>query len=159
MSRVNKTIEGVFTGIVGDSSRISAYDSFINLETKTANKELKTFVNNYKKLIDKNKADFEKLAAMEEIIMQMRTKENITDIKISVVRDYIYARCPFYRKDKTAKDVRIIIDHLELYKDKLKDIETNPDLIKKAKDKLSAVMENEINENLLNFREKYKTIK
>ena len=155
MSRVNKTIEGVFTDIVGTNSKISLYDAFMNREEKVS-KEIKSYLSEYKKLIDKNKNDFEKLAALEEIIMQMRTKDNISDIKISVVRDYIYARCPFYRKDKVAKDIRIIIDHLEFYKDRINEIESIPELLAKAKEKLGTVMESEIAENVHNFREKYK---
>lgn len=158
MGRVNKTIEGVFVDIVGDAEKVSTYDVFINLETKKSNKELKGFVNEYKKVIDANKANFEKLAHLEEIIMQIRSRENIDDIKLSVVRDYIYARCPFYRKEKSSKDIRIIVDHLDLWKDRMSEIENSPELMERAKIKLTKVMDQEIEENIHNYRAKYKTL-
>ncbi len=59
--------------------------------------------------------DYTKLASLEEIIIQMRIREDLSDIKLTQVREYIYARTPFYRKDKKSKDVRVIVDKVEFH--------------------------------------------
>jgi len=116
MGRVNKTIEGVFIDIVGSSSELSSYDQFINHgDGKKYSKELEELTALYKKEVTKSKVMFEKLASLEEIIIQMRIREDLSDIKLTQVREYIYARTPFYRKDKKSKDVRVIVDKVEFH--------------------------------------------
>ncbi len=114
----------------------------------------------YKKMVIKNKAAFEQLAALEEVIMQMRIREDLSDIKLSLVREYIYARTPFYRKDKKAKDVRVIVDKVELQPEVqdsgVEKLLGNTEFMAKAKEKLGAAMDNEIQENLRTWKEYYK---
>lgn len=152
MGRVNKTIEGVFTNIVGTSSEISTYNQFINQgEDLNVSKELQDLTDTYVKLVNDHKNTFEQLASLEEIIMQMRIKENLDDIKLSLVREYIYARTPFYRKDKKAKDVRVIVDKIEFHPEVGTNIEIligNEDFMARAKEKLVSSMDTEIKENV-----------
>lgn len=152
MGRVNKTIEGVFTNIVGTSSEISTYNQFINQgEDLNVSKELQDLTDTYVKLVNDHKNTFEQLASLEEIIMQMRIKENLDDIKLSLVREYIYARTPFYRKDKKAKDVRVIVDKIEFHPEVGTNIEIligNEDFMARAKEKLVTAMDTEIKENV-----------
>lgn len=152
MGRVNKTIEGVFTNIVGTSSEISTYNQFINQgEDLNISKELQDLTDTYVKLVNDHKNTFEQLASLEEIIMQMRIKENLDDIKLSLVREYIYARTPFYRKDKKAKDVRVIVDKIEFHPEVGTNIEIligNEDFMERAKEKLVTAMDTEIKENV-----------
>jgi hypothetical protein len=152
MGRVNKTIEGVFTNIVGTSSEISTYNQFINQgEDLNVSKELQDLTDTYVKLVNDHKNTFEQLASLEEIIMQMRIKENLDDIKLSLVREYIYARTPFYRKDKKAKDVRVIVDKIEFHPEVGTNIEIligNEDFMARAKEKLTSAMDSEIKENI-----------
>lgn len=152
MGRVNKTIEGVFTNIVGTSSEISTYNQFINQgEDLNISKELQDLTDTYVKLVNEHKNTFEQLASLEEIIMQMRIKENLDDIKLSLVREYIYARTPFYRKDKKAKDVRVIVDKIEFHPEVGTNIEIligNEDFMARAKEKLVTAMDTEIKENV-----------
>lgn len=152
MGRVNKTIEGVFTNIVGTSSEISTYNQFINQgEDLNISKELQDLTDTYVKLVSDHKNTFEQLASLEEIIMQMRIKENLDDIKLSLVREYIYARTPFYRKDKKAKDVRVIVDKIEFHPEVGANIEIllgNDEFMARAKEKLVTAMDNEIKENI-----------
>jgi hypothetical protein len=152
MGRVNKTIEGVFTNIVGTSSEISTYNQFINQgEDLNISKELQDLTDTYVKLVNDHKNTFEQLASLEEIIMQMRIKENLDDIKLSLVREYIYARTPFYRKDKKAKDVRVIVDKIEFHPEVGTNIEIligNEDFMARAKEKLTSAMDSEIKENI-----------
>lgn len=152
MGRVNKTIEGVFTNIVGTSSEISTYNQFINQgEDLNISKELQDLTDTYVKLVSDHKNTFEQLASLEEIIMQMRIKENLDDIKLSLVREYIYARTPFYRKDKKAKDVRVIVDKIEFHPEVGANIEIllgNDEFMARAKEKLVTAMDSEIKENI-----------
>ena len=51
MGRINKTIEGVFIDIVGNSSKLSGYDQFLNQGTDKSSRELNKLTNDYKSLI------------------------------------------------------------------------------------------------------------
>jgi len=151
MGRVNKTIEGVFVDIVGNSSKLSGYDQFLNQGTDNPSRELSKLTNDYKSLITNHKEVFEKLASLEEVIMQLRIRENLDDIKLSQVREYVYARTPFYRKDKVTKDVRVIVDKMEFYPEGGSDINIllgNEDFVERAKYRLAQAMDNEIEENI-----------
>ena len=151
MGRVNKTIEGVFIDIVGNNSKLSGYDQFLNQGNGNPSRELNKLTNDYKSLIANNKQVFEQLAALEEVIMQLRIRENLDDIKLSQVREYVYARTPFYRKDKVAKDVRVIVDKIEFHPEgegNLDNLFSKKDFMDKAKYKLAQAMDNEIEENI-----------
>jgi len=157
MGRVNKTIEGVFTNIVGSSKEISAYQQFINNGDKSKySKDANELIDEYSKLVNKHKSTFQQLASLEEIIMQMRIREDLDDIKFSLVREYIYARSPFYRNDKKAKDVRVIVDKIEFYPDAMEKgvdiLMNNKDFVVKAKEKLGQAMDSEIEDNLLRVK-------
>jgi hypothetical protein len=149
MGRFNKATEGVFTEIVGDSTQLSTYDSFINYGTKlSSSKDLKKFTKQYGDIIMENKNTFLKLSKLEEVIMQMRSMENIDDIKLSLVREYIYARSPFFRKGKLSKDIRVIVDKSEFYEDSVEDLPKNKAFMDKATEKLKKAMTIEIMENI-----------
>jgi hypothetical protein len=91
----------------------------------------------------------EKLASIEEVVMQLRSKENIDEIKLSLVREYVYARCSFFRRGVQSKDIRIIVDKEEFWEfDKVDDLLDNPEFMEKATNKLIKAMESEIKENL-----------
>lgn len=160
MGRVNKTIEGVFINIVGSPSEVSSYDQFINHGgDEDYSKELKDVVEIYKKTVTKHKVTFEQLAALEEIIMQMRIRETLDDIKLSQVREYIYARTPFYRKDKKSKDVRVIVNKLEFHPEADGNLDIlfgNPEFMERAKNKLAQAMDAEIAENVRIFKSSVK---
>jgi hypothetical protein len=114
MGKIKKNTEGVFTTIIGSSVEVPAYEQFIQMgEELDTSKELKRLGDSYRKLINENKDTFRKLALLEELIMQMRAKENISEIKLSLVREYVYARCTFFRKDRDVKDIRVILGNAE----------------------------------------------
>lgn len=154
MGRVNKSIEGVFTDIVGSQEQVSSYDIFIGSE-KGASKDLKPFLEQYRKSITKNKTEFEKLAKLEEIIMQIRSRDKLTDIKLSLVREYIYARCSFYRTGKAAKDIRVIVDNVEFWENNMDTLLKNKTFMDKAKAKLIKAMNKEIARTTENFLKQY----
>jgi hypothetical protein len=154
MGRVNKLVNGVFVDIVGTDNERSSYDIFMYLESKNKSKDLNGFLRDYRSIIIDNKTTFEQLARLEEIIMQMRSMENIEDIKLSLVREYIYARCSFFRMGKTSKDIRVIVDNVEFWDNDVTNLFGNEKFMEKAKNKLVYAMTNEIESNI----ETYKTL-
>jgi len=151
MGRVNKLTDGVFVDIVGTAKEINLYTEFLNnIDSKSKN--LKSLRKEYDALTGQNKNLFEKLAKLEEVILQIRAKESImtgpSDVKLSLVREYLYARYPFYRKGMLTKDIRVIVDKSEFWGDNLNVLLKNKEFMSKATDKLSKAMDEEINSNL-----------
>jgi len=68
-------------------------------------------------------------------------------IKLSLVREYLYARYPFYRKGMTTKDIRVIVDKSEFWGEDLNILVKNKEFMSKAIDKLSKAMDVEIDNN------------
>jgi hypothetical protein len=151
MGRVNKLTDGVFTNIVGNESEISGYDRFITYgDYVTSSKELNQFTSTYREIITKKKTEFEKIAQLEKIVMQLRSRDNVDDIKLSIVRDYVYARCPFYRDDKSTKDIRVIVKTDSQGKT-VENLLGNKKFMEQAKNKLILAMNEEINFNIKNY--------
>ena len=160
MGRVNKTIDGVFVDIVGSESRISRYDEFINAgKNLKPSKGLKTYTAQYKKLIDAQKDKYRVLADLEQLIMQMRVRENMNpkQIKISILREYVYARISFYRTHTSTKDIRVLVGLADSYGKNVEEISKNKLFIQNAMEKLGAAMDEEISTNteLLNQAQKH----
>mgnify|MGYP000365448812 FL=1 len=154
MGRVNKLTDGVFTGIVGNASEVSSYDRFINLkEDYATSKESNEFLKEYQTVITENKTVFDKLASLEEIIMQLRSRDNVCeDFKLSIVREYIYARTPFYRRDKGTKDIRVIVGLTEFYGEDTRNLMGNKEFVSKAASKLTDAMDVEISANISQYK-------
>ena len=150
MGRVNKTIGGVFVDIVGSASRISKYDEFINSgKNLKSSKSLKAITASYKQLIDSQKDQYRVLADLEQLILQKRVRENLNpkDIKLSILREYIYARVSFYRTNTSTKDIRVLVGFSDLYGKTVKDIAKNKTFQADAAAKLQEAMDFEIAEN------------
>lgn len=156
MGRVNKLTDGVFADLVGTSKEIDKYDEFLNcIDSKSKN--LKNLKKEYEIMTGSNKKLFNKLAKLEEIILQIRAKESMVnggteELKLSLVRDYLYARYPFYRKGMTTKDIRVIVDKSEFWGDDLNRLTKNNEFMSKAIDKLEKVMSVEIDYNVFEYK-------
>ena len=152
MARENKLTEGVFAGIVGTREKISSYDRFLNVNVDLSIKhtpELTKYCKKYKDIINKNKQKFQNLAKLEEVIMQLRSKETILEnVKLSLVREYVYARAQFYREGKGTKDIRVIVAKTDEVGSNLKFLATDKGFRDRAKSKLESAMDKEILENL-----------
>lgn len=153
MGRVNKFTSGVFTDIVGNEKEMPLYDQFMRIQTtlnKRPTKKLDGFLKSYTSKIKEHKLLFEELAMIETIIMQMRSRDNIQpdDIKLNIVREYIYARIPFQRNDKDGNDIRVIIGLTEVHGTDVKILSGNKELMEIAKEKLTSAMESHIDENI-----------
>jgi hypothetical protein len=157
MGRVNKMTEGVFTDLVGTATQISKYDEFINNIGNKPSKDLKSLKTAYVNSINTNKDTFIKLAALEEVILQIRSRDEIMtgstdEVKLSLVREYLYARYPFYRKGMTTKDIRVIVDKSEFWGQDLNVLIKNKDFMSKAKEKLVSAMNEIIDSNLHEYK-------
>jgi hypothetical protein len=154
MGRVNKLTDGVFTGIVGNASEVSTYDRFINLQGDLTNsKESNEFLREYQTVITENKIAFDRLSSLEEIIMQLRSRDSIgDDFKLSIVREYIYARTPFFRRDKGTKDIRVIVGLTEFYGENTRKLMGNDEFVQKATTKLIDAMNQEISINISQYK-------
>jgi hypothetical protein len=152
MSKINNVTQGVFTNIVGTSSEISTYNQFINIgEDLNISKDLREVTKTYMKLVNDNKDKFEQLASLEEVMIQMRIRENLNDVKLLLVREYIYARTPFYRKSKKSKDLRVIVNKIEFYPEVGTDVSilaSDERFMSIAKRKLGVAIDTEIKENI-----------
>jgi hypothetical protein len=145
MGRVNETIDGVFVNIVGTKTKVGDYHTFVNAGAKTGcSKELTKYTKEYSKMVDKHLETFKKFADLEQIIMQMRVRENVKNIKLTLLRDYIYARVTFYRTHTFTKDIRIIAGTTDIYGEDLKKLYKNKTFMAIAKSKLEAAMDVEI---------------
>jgi len=156
MSRVNKLTDGVFSDLVGTENQISKYDKFLsNVDPKS--KSLKNLKKEYEIMTGSNKNLFNKLAKLEEVILQIRAKESMVnggteELKLSLVRDYLYARYPFYRKGMTTKDIRVIVDKSEFWGEDLDRLTKNKEFITKSIEKLEKVMNVEIDYNVFEYK-------
>lgn len=152
MGRVNKFTDGVFVDIVGNEKEKPSYDRFLDVQSSLVKpkKDLNGYLSFYKKKITENKLLFEQMALTETIIMQMRSRDNIQidDIKLNIVREYIYARIPFHRNDKDGKDIRVIIGLTEVHGSDVSILFCNKDLMEIAKEKLTSAMDSHIKENI-----------
>lgn len=153
MGRFNKTIDGVFVDIVGTPTEMSKYEKFINYDnSRRGNPELRDMVKRYRAEIKKGQTLFERLARLEEIIMQLRSAENLDNIKLSVVKDYVYARIPFYRIGKVSKDIRVIVDKLEFWNKSEAELLQDAKFMALAEKRLIEAMDKEIDKNIEKLR-------
>lgn len=153
MGRVNKFTSGVFTDIVGNEKEMPLYDQFMRVQTtldSRPSKKLDGFLKMYTAKIKQHKSMFDELAMIEIVIMQLRSRDNIStdDIKLNIVREYIYARIPFHRNDKEGKDIRVIVGLTDVHGTDLKNLSGNEELMKIAKEKLTSAMDSHIQANI-----------
>jgi hypothetical protein len=156
MGRFNKSTEGAFINLVGTDKEISSYSQFINYgKDLNSNETIDRFTAEYESLVNENKDLIERLAKLEVIIMQLRSMENIDNVKLSLVREYIYARSTFYRNDKESKDIRIIVDKSEFHGTDLHKLVGDKEFMSTAKTKLKRAMEMESDDNIREYKKIY----
>ncbi len=99
-----KSTQGVMTNINLDVGHfIESNGSGLHIE------EYKSIFLSMSKMI-------EQLSDIEELILQDRclSDDVLNKIKLSKLREYVYARCPFFRKDKSTKDIRVIVSRTDI---------------------------------------------
>lgn len=151
MKKTNLT-NGVFLDIIQTPENFAAYDVFINdCKDFTKLKKTNSFIKEYKDLIKESSATISKLAVLEELILQSKAINSPLDIKFSTVKDYIYARTPFYRANAKTKDIRIIVDKTTFYEDT--NYQNNDTILQMAKEKLIDAMTAELEETIKKYHE------
>ena len=143
-----KHVNGVFTEIVGTPKTISSFEQFLNQDPEETSDALKKLTGTYRNIVTKWKPQFDSVALLEETILQMRAMENVSEIKLSVVRDeYIYARSPFYRRGGSTKDIRVIVGKTDIDGEDLNRLAKDLKFMERAKKKVQVAMDKQIAEN------------
>lgn len=162
MARNNRLIDVVFSNLVGTDERVSQYDKFLSTDKVLGIEEtddIKDAKRLYSSIIRNNKTVFDELAKLEESIVQLRCREQVLkEFKLSLVREYIYARALFFRPGREVKDIRVVVGRTNVYGEDLQDLMFNGDFMTIARAKLSEAMDNEITENkyyIRNLKTKY----
>ena len=153
MNKRTKTLTDVTFGeIVGTEATVSSYDKFMAIDANLniiPDKDLKNVKRLYKKIVTKVKTDLDVLALVEETIMQIRCRECVKEeMKLSILREYIYVRSTFYRRRNEIKDIRVIVGKTTTYGEDVQDLEMNSEFMEMAKTKIVESMDAEIKVNL-----------
>lgn len=169
MGRINKTTEGVFVNIVGTIDRHPMYEQFLSqkIQDPQSQSSLARFLEMYRSKCVDMKIEFERLSELETIIMQLNTRMNFKDtVKLYFIKKksgttYIYARCPFFRRDTEINEIRILIDKANLYmnhpdEEGLSIMTGNIEFMSMVYDRLEKIMDEEIEQNVKNYFEIYK---
>lgn len=155
MPRNNKVTGRVFAEIAETSRQKGAYDEFLAIDQKNGFQEsekLKRLKEDYKSLVNDIESNIKVLASLEEIITQIRAKEAInSELRLSLSRDYIYARSSFYRKDNKINDIRVVVGKVKDYGDELDELIKDTNFRLLCKEKLIEAMDKEINTNITNL--------
>lgn len=150
MARNNRLIELVFNDIIANQDRISSMEKFLSSDKAlgiTETEDITRLKELYKKMVDDISFQMEKLAYIEEMIVQLRCVELIHDeIKFSQVREYVYARTLFYRSKKDIKDIRVVVGRIDEFDEPYDDLIQDPDFLILAEMKLRDAMIREIND-------------
>ena len=117
MPRLNKVTEKVFAEIAETPKKKGMYTTFLDIDRVMDLKEsakLMALKDEYDELTTENKGTISMLAALEEIIIQLRCKEVIdSELRLSLSRNYIYARSLFYRRGNKINDIRVVVGRTE----------------------------------------------
>lgn len=156
MPKTNKVTERVFT----DISKTSIED-FLNVDeemglpissTHAAMKKVYNALSKEAEFIEV----LENIADVEEIIVQLRCKQVInSELRLSLSRNYIYARSTFYRRGREINDIRVVVGLTDDWGDDINELITRPTFRGLATDKLKEAMDREIEKNLFQLKKIY----
>jgi hypothetical protein len=152
MPRLQKVTEKVFAELAETPQKKGAYTSFLDVDKvlglpeSEELQELKTlygtFTHNFKDMIGQ-------LASIEEIIIQIRCKNVISkELRLSLSRNYIYARSIFYRRGNKINDIRVVVGTTEEYGDNLGELITTTAFRDMCILDITVAMEKEIETNI-----------
>jgi hypothetical protein len=152
MPRINKVTEKVFAEIAETPKKKGMYTTFLNIDKVMGlpeSESLKEFKKMYDELTSENKGTISTLSALEEIIIQIRCKEVIeSELRLSLSRNYIYARSVFYRRGNTINDIRVLIGNTDMYPEPIEDLIKDDSFKHVCYTYLTAAMNKEIEKNV-----------
>ena len=145
MARFNEEVDGVYTKLRDN------YYSVLKRRMQNGSPELSKFEALYEEMVEKYKSPVHMVAHLESIVLQLRKFERITDIKLGIQEDLVFARCAFFRNDKGANDIRAYIGTTSVYGTNLDELYSNEDFMYKAEVSLQKKMKEKIRENIKRF--------
>lgn len=152
MPKNNKITQRVFADIAETNDKKGAYAKFLAVDELLelpVNEALAKIKKDYEVLVQVQTEDIKILAALEEIIIQYRAKEVIdSELRLSLSRNYIYARSLFYRRGNEINDIRVVVGKVEVYGDNLNKLLKDPDFKNLCHLKLTEAMDKEIGKNV-----------
>ncbi len=161
MPRNNKVIDRVFADIVGQGQDKGTYNDFLAVDEKLGIRQsqlLRDMKEKYVSIVQDCKSNLSYLAALEEIISQIRCTEVIdSELRLSLSRSYIYARSTFFRRGKEINDIRVLMGKTTefgtapLYGTDLESLLKDTDFRALCKEKLLEVMNRKIEANVRLF--------
>jgi len=152
MPKLQKVSEKVFAEIAETSQKKGAYTTFLDIDKILGlpeSIELKGFKDEYLELVTDHKEVISTLASIEEIIIQIRCKSMIhSELRLSLSRNYIYARSIFYRRGTKINDIRVPVGTTEKFGDNLGKLAYDTNFKTLCREKLLITMEKEIKNNI-----------
>lgn len=152
MPKLQKVSEKVFAEIAETSQKKGKYTTFLDIDkilNLPESAELKEFKEAYLELVTDHTEVISTLASIEEIIIQIRCKSMVdSELRLSLSRNYIYARSIFYRRGTKINDIRVPVGTTENHGDNLGTLAYAPAFLSICKVKLLKAMEKEINSNI-----------
>lgn len=150
MGQYNMYLEDPYNG-VGDRPEVISTNGAM-MESDIIQDEFERL---YKEEIRRLTMPIKKAALLEEILLQLRIKNNIRDIKFGIQGEQIFARCPFYRTDIDNRHIKIYLGSVKLHGKDLNAISNNMIFKSLAKDRLIHRMNELINDNIEKFENKF----
>jgi hypothetical protein len=152
MPRLQKVTEKVFAEIAETSQKKGSYTSFLEVDQVLGlpqSEELRELKLLYEEYTGKSKKMISKLASIEEIVIQIRCKNVVSkELRLSLSRNYIYARSIFYRRGNKINDIRIVVGTTEEYGDNLGELITTTAFRDLCILDITVAMEKEIETNI-----------
>ena len=152
MPRLQKVTEKVFAEIAETPQKKATYTTFLEIDDvlgvpeSDQLTELKTL---YTDIVANAKKTVSTLAMIEEIVIQIRCKSVIDqELRLSLSRNYIYARSIFFRRGNQINDIRIVVGTTDTFGDNLDDLIEDFGFRGVCIAKLEKAMEKEIKNNI-----------
>jgi hypothetical protein len=126
--------QGVFVDLIATHKRKSAIQTFVDKEHfMNSSQETALLLEEYTETVISIQRELKLASLLEELIMLHRAKNNINDVKVSFVREYIYVRMNCYRPDIETKDLRVIVGTTYQYGDNVEVLFANEEFMDKAR--------------------------
>lgn len=158
MPRLQKVTEKVFAEIAETPQKKGAYTTFLDIDKVLAlpeDEDLQELKGLYLEIIEEVMSQIGALSTLEEIIIQIRCKRVVNEeIRLSLSRNYIYARSIFFRRGNKINDIRVVVGTTQEYGDDLDALMEDKVFLSKGVVKLIEAMNREINLN----KEQLKTL-
>lgn len=155
MPKLQKVSKKVFAEMAETLKKKGAYDDFLDIDKTLGLHEtdvLKELKGMYLDLVNQSRNTISTLATLEELIIQIRCKNVVdSELRLSLSRNYIYARSLFYRRGNEINDIRVLVGDTNFYEEfiSLDNLLNNPTFREICKTKLLDAMNKEIKSNLM----------